>query len=133
MQFYSALLTVATPSFQPHPLNAHLPPDVAAPLTLAPAPSPEGVWLRAGSRHWLVDVNSGFVEVRSSIGEGVALVGVCDVSAQSEGSVWDVRLEQGEGRQLELAYYRDDGSRGVGGVYFVEEDRGRPVQVRGCG
>ncbi len=130
MQLYSALLTTDTPSLQPHTLNTLLPPDTPTPISLGPTSSPEAeeVWLQAGHRHWLVGVGRGEAEVRSTIGVGVALVGVCDVTGGSEGTAWDVRLEQGDGHQLELSYYRD-GSRKVGGVYFVEEDRGQPVQV----
>ena len=130
MLLYSALLDTPTPSLRPHPLHALLPPDTPTPITLAPAASSEGVWLRAGHRHWLASLVGSELSVTSSIEVGVAMVGMCDVGGSGDVETWDVRLEQEETNHFQLAYYRGDGGKKVGGAYFVDEDRGRPVQVR---
>lgn len=67
--------------------------------------------------------------VSSRVDGGLGLVGVCDVSAVSDGERWDVWLEATTDNQLALVYM-ESGTRKVGGVYTLEEDRGRPVQVR---
>ena len=71
----------------------------------------------------------------SKINFGLPLVGLLDVSSAIEGGMTDVRLEggeHGEGLEVILSYYDNEGVKNGGGVYRLTEPRGRPVLVGWC-
>lgn len=55
-------------------------------------------------------------------------MGVCNVGGGSDGEAWQVWVELAKDT-ISFTYHQQ-GIRKVGGVYALNEDRGKPLQVR---
>ena len=125
MELHSAVLE-DTPSFQHHSLRSIL--QAGVPVSLLPSPAADKVWLASGSTQKLLVLKGWDITVEREL-VGVVMLGHCDASSSADGEEWEVSVEAAQSK-LSLTYRREGESK-EGGVYAMDVERGKPVQVGG--